>query len=171
MTYRIDLKDLPRELLKVPQEDKRRVLKAIHITIAMDAHRLIQQSLSGSWWSGEVGKEYYQPVDTGDYKAAWLHELYDNGGVFFSNATPPVKAGVIEKGRRPGKGIPLDPLQEWVRRKFGENDLKKARRIAYLISRKHKAKGRPGLGVMERARPHIRSALQLRIIEELKRGR
>lgn len=47
----------------------------------------------------------------------------------------------LEKGRKPGKGIPLVPLTLWVRRKIGVKDERKARSIAFCISRKAKLKG------------------------------
>lgn len=47
----------------------------------------------------------------------------------------------IEFGRKPGKGIPLEPLTLWVRRKVGVSDERAARSMAFAISRKAKRQG------------------------------
>lgn len=101
---------------------------------------------------------YRVPIDTGDYANSWRWEVTDEGAMVYASPNPPIKAGVIELGRRPGKGIPLDPLADWVRRKLGVKDPKKARSIAFAISVVQKRQGRPGLKVLERARPKILEA-------------
>ncbi len=67
-------------------------------------------------------------------------------------------AEVIEKGRRPGKGIAsavpgdkyVSPLLPWIRVKLGLSG-KDADRAAYLIGRKIKAKGFEGAHMFEKA--------------------
>lgn len=54
-------------------------------------------------------------VDTGAYKQSWRF-VQDPDGAEVLNDAP--HAAVIEWGRRPGKRPPLEPLMEWVRRKF-----------------------------------------------------
>lgn len=166
--YTYDLSEIPAELRRTVRDDYERVLRGVHRTLAIDAHRWIQAAIDGYGWVGPG--EYRRPVDTGtNYKNRWVHELYPDGGVFFAQSSPPILAGVIEKGRRPGKGIPSEPLAAWVQRKFGETDYKKALRIAFLISRKAKLEGRAGLSVMERARVPLRQALHANILRELRR--
>lgn len=48
---------------------------------------------------------------------------------------------VLEKGRKPGKGIPIEPLTLWVKRKIGVSDERAARSMAFAISRKAKRRG------------------------------
>jgi hypothetical protein len=112
---------------------------------------------------------YRIPIDTGDYANSWRWEVTDEGGMVYASPNPPIKAGVIELGRRPGKGIPLDPLADWVRRKLGVRDPKKARGIAFAISVHQKRNGRKGLRVLERARPKIIEAAGKNIERELRR--
>lgn len=50
----------------------------------------------------------------------------------------------VELGRKPGKGIPIEPLTLWVRRKIGVSGERKAKSIAFLISRKAKRQGIKG---------------------------
>lgn len=105
---------------------------------------------------------YRTPIDTGDYANSWRHQTNKDGGIFYSSPNPPVKAGVIENGRRPGP-IPIEPLADWVRRKLGCNDPKKARRIAIAISRRAMKEKREGLRVLARAHPKIGDAFAKRV--------
>ena len=67
-------------------------------------------------------------------------------------------AAVIEKGRKPGKGIAsavpgdkyVSPLIPWVRAKLGISG-KDAERVAYLVGRKIKAEGFEGAHMFEKA--------------------
>lgn len=102
---------------------------------------------------------YRVPIDRGDYANSWVGMKTPTGGVFYSAATPPIKAGVIEEGRRAAP-IPTGPLAEWVRRKLGCNDPKKALGIAIAISKAAAKEPRPGLKVLARAHPKIAEALQ-----------
>lgn len=111
---------------------------------------------------------YRPPVDTGDFLNSWRAEDTPNGAVFYSAASPSEKAGVIEAGRRPGKGIPIAPLADWVRRKFGISDADAARAIAIRISWSAKLRGRAGLHVLGRARPKIEDALRSRVAMAIK---
>lgn len=102
---------------------------------------------------------YRVPIDVGDYARSWRGLVQSDGtGLFYNDSSPPVKAGVIEEGRRPGRGIPIEPLAQWVRRKFGCRDPEKAEAIAMAISRRAKHHGRPGLKVLARAHPRIAKA-------------
>lgn len=110
---------------------------------------------------------YREPVDTGEYKNSWKTQILPDGAIFYSASHPPEKAGVIEYGRRPAP-IPIEPLADWVRRKLGCNDPKKARSIAFAISKVASKKKREGLHVLERAHPKIAEALEANIARELK---
>ncbi|HIJ95787.1 MAG TPA: hypothetical protein HPP94_08650 [Desulfuromonadales bacterium] len=85
----------------------------------------------------------------------------------YNKGTPIVKgvvmsaqkyAEVIEKGRRPGKGLAsavpgdkyVSPLIPWVNKKLGLSG-KDAERVAYLIGRKIKAEGFEGRHMFEKA--------------------
>jgi hypothetical protein len=67
-------------------------------------------------------------------------------------------AAVIEKGRKPGKGIAsavpgdkyVSPLIPWVKAKLGISG-KDAERVAYLVGRKIKAEGFEGAHMFEKA--------------------
>lgn len=120
----------------------------------------------------EVGPKsaYRVPVDTGGYARSWRGVETPRGGLFFSVSSPRVLAGVIELGRRPGKGIPTAPLADWVRRKLGESDPERAKGIAIAISMKHKRDGRPGLHVLGRAHPKIAESLAKNIARELQQS-
>lgn len=50
-------------------------------------------------------------------------------------------AMAVEMGRRPGKWIPIEPLQLWVKRKLGVDNEREAKSIAFAISRKAKMSG------------------------------
>ena len=113
---------------------------------------------------------YRAPVDTGNYKDSWVSLMTPEGGIFYSAASPPVKAGVIEYGRRAAP-IPIRPLAEWVRRKLGCTDPKKAIGIAIAISKSAAKTSRPGLHVLERAHPKIAEALQKNVLREMKKAR
>ncbi len=113
---------------------------------------------------------YRVPIDRGDYASAWVSLKLPDGSAFYNVSNPRVKAGVIEFGRRPGKGVPLEPLADWVQRKLGVSDAKKARSIAYTISKKHKEEGRKGLYVLQRARPKIIEASKKNAVRLMKKA-
>lgn len=112
---------------------------------------------------------YRVPIDTGDYARSWAHTIMGDGsgGMVYSTASPAVKAGVIEKGRR-AKHIPKRELAEWVRRKFGCQDPKKAMRIATAISFAASKQPREGLHVLERAHPKIAEAAQKNVLRYMR---
>jgi hypothetical protein len=59
-----------------------------------------------------------EAVDQGLFKLSWTHGSM-KGGAELRNDAP--YAGVIERGRRPGRpGPPLWPILAWVQRKFGK---------------------------------------------------
>ena len=60
-------------------------------------------------------------------------------------------AQVIEKGRRPGKGLPRDVLRGWIIKKLGITGEKELASVSFLISRKIKAKGFKGAHMFEKA--------------------
>lgn len=113
---------------------------------------------------------YRQPIDTGEYANSWKHVLTPEGGEFWPASTPPIKAAVIEAGRRPAP-IPREHLAQWVRRKLNVQDPKKAARIAFLISRKASKTRRPGLKVLERAAPRIEASLLKNVHVALRRSK
>lgn len=110
---------------------------------------------------------YRVPIDTGDYANSWRSSSSGDVFQFYSAASPPVKAGVIEKGRRPAP-IPIAPLAEWVRRKLNVQDPASAEAIARLISWKAAKHPRPGLHVLKRAHPKIAEAAVRNVKRELR---
>lgn len=111
---------------------------------------------------------YRIPIDVGDYARSWKGVVEKDGtGFVYSDASPQIKAGVIEEGRKPA-GIPIAPLAQWVRRKFGCKDPEKAEAIAINISRAAKHRKRPGLHVLGRAHPKISLAHAVNVERELR---
>lgn len=152
----LTLAELPASLRRLRKRDREAVVVGIHVTLAIDAHRWIQWSIASS---DRV------PVDRGFYKRSWRHERTPDGGFLYS--TDGVKAGVIEHGRRPA-WIPIPPLAEWVRRKLGVRDERKARSIAFAIAITASRKKRPGLSVLSRAHPKIAEAARANIRRALR---
>lgn len=111
---------------------------------------------------------YRIPIDTGDYANSWKYISTPTGGMIWSSASPAIKAGVIEHGRRPAP-IPIAPLADWVRRKLGVQDPKQARGIAIAISKRAAKQRREGLKVLERAHPKIAQALATNVKAELRK--
>ena len=150
-------------LPEVHRKNVAAVRRAIKRTVEVDAHRWIDWSIRGGGWA--ECEPYNIPIDIGEYAASWVGHETPEGGTFYSNASPAVKAGVIEFGRRPA-WIPIGPLAEWVQRKLGFAGLE-ARSVAYAISRHASENERPGLRVLERAHPKIAEALQANVVREL----
>jgi hypothetical protein len=48
---------------------------------------------------------------------------------------------ILNRGRMPGKYVPVDVLSDWVGRKLGITDEGENRKVTYLINRKIKEKG------------------------------
>ena len=103
-------------------------------------------------------------VNTGHYRRSWRASA-GAAGPRIINTAP--YAAVIEHGRRPGKGVPIEPLAQWVLRKLG-NEVRRqlreagrkrttaderllvARGIAVNISRAIKRRGLKGRHVLQR---------------------
>jgi len=162
VTYQTNLKNLPKALRARAKADIEAVHRAAWKTCSRDAHRAIQ-------WAIRSIDPKKRPVDTGDYERAWTAEKTEDGATFRSTATPAVKAGVIERGRRPAF-IPIKPLSEWVRHRLGISDEKKAKSVAFAISVKAKRQKRPGLGIMKKAHPRIVAAFERNLQKELLGG-
>lgn len=69
--------------------------------------------LKGSLVQREIAAASPQPVDQGQYKAAWVLQEVE-GGAVVGNTTK--QAVWVERGRAPGP-VPFKPILEWVRRK------------------------------------------------------
>ena len=117
----------------------------------VDAVYKEQLTAAGLFFQGEVHRA--TPGYTGALQKGWLTKYSDSDHeVRVSN--PLEYALPMEYGRRPGKGIPPEPLQLWVRRKLGVTNAETITRkgvkrlgykaIAFLISRHAKTKGLKG---------------------------
>ena len=108
-------------------------------------------------------------VNTGHFLRSWA-VARNNRGASIVNSSP--YAAVVEYGRRPGKGVPIGPLAQWVLRKLGGkmglNKLRKkggvagadrrlaaARAVAYVISAAIKKRGLKGRHILHRAAPEL----------------
>ncbi len=160
----IEINALPSFFQRLSRTKTEAVLKGLRQTANVDANRYIQQAINAI-------PPKKRPVYTGDYQRAWKSQDTPDGAIFYSTSSPAVKAGVIEYGRRPGKGIPSEPLMQWVRIRLGISDPKLQRSLAYLISRKAKHQGRPGLHIVESAYPKIREAAVKNVREALARAK
>jgi len=154
----LTLDDMPKVMRRIALGYKDAVIRAAQITLEKDGLRLINRS---------IHRTKPMPIDTGDYLASWRVARLADGAMLYSESSPRVKAGVIEYGRRPGVGIPILPLMEWVRRKLGVTDYKQQRSIAFAISMKAKRQGRAGLYPLAAIRRDLRDAFEKRIKVEL----
>jgi hypothetical protein len=176
-TVRIKPIDVPGELRRIAKGSEKAILSACYRTAEVDAIRAIQASIRGKGIanlpkgrsaSARFARARGTPIDTEDYLNSWRATRLRRGAIVYSVSNPRVKAGVIEKGRRPA-WIPIQPLAEWVRRKLGIADTKKARSVAFAIAKTAKKYPRPGLRVVERARPDISAALKRNVEAALTR--
>ncbi|MCA9775639.1 MAG: HK97 gp10 family phage protein [Candidatus Eremiobacteraeota bacterium] len=79
---------------------------------------------------------------TGALRRAWKTQMEGDSSVVVSNS---MEYGIIvEEGRQPGKGIPIEPLELWVKRVIGLTEEADITSMAINISRKAKARGIPG---------------------------
>ena len=92
-------------------------------------------------------------IDTGELLGNARVEFYKDGARIIYAAK---HAEPVEYGRDPGKGVPIDPLAEWARRKFNVSQ-KEARRIAFAVSNKIKKEGIKPARYMRDAVDEIRS--------------
>lgn len=159
-SYKTDLAGLPRLLQKKAVENREAALKAARRTIKVDAPRQIQL---------QIQRANPIPVDTGNYAGSWVTEDLPDGAQIYSGASPAIKEAVIESGRRPAF-IPIRPLADWVRRKLGEQDPKRARSIAFAISKKASQKARPAQQILAKANPEIVKAFKRNLKRAFGRG-
>ena len=101
----ISLRNFPQALRELEKKIPRAVERGLRDASLMLRGALVQIAIK---------KADPQPVDQGQYKAAWGGRDVPGGAQVF-NLTK--QACFIERGRRPGKMPPLSPIREWVRRK------------------------------------------------------
>lgn len=103
-----------------------------------------------------------RPKATGDYERSFRAERIKGGGRLF-NASK--HARWVERGRKPGKGPPVDAITEWVMvkgivrrsRYKAKSKFAEARGVAFAIQRKIAKKGIKGRYVLDRAMPGVRA--------------
>lgn len=100
------------------------------------------------------------PQGVGGAQGGLIASIQNNAKDLEGKGTPLVKgivmtahpyAEVIEKGRKPGKGVPRDVLRGWIIKKLGISEEKELRSVEFLISRKIKHKGFKGAHMFEKA--------------------
>lgn len=98
-------------------------------------------------------------VDRGAFRLGWKSAVdRTDKSLAIWNVAP--HAAVVEYGRRRGKkGPPPAVLQRWVRRKLGIKKPKQVRAVAFLIGRKIRLKGIPGVHILGRANREIRALI------------
>lgn len=103
-----------------------------------------RQQLTGAglYVEGEVRRG--TPAYTGDLQKNWFTEYRESAKEVLV-ANPSEYALPMEFGRKPA-WVPIEPLTLWVRRKLGVSDQKKAKGIAFVISRKKSQQPTPGVG-------------------------
>lgn len=101
--------------------------------------------------------------NTGNYRRRWRMRALTDGAVVFNDAT---YAGVIEKGRRPGKFPDISAVRAWARRKLHLSP-KEAKRAAYPIAR---AIARRGLRARVVMTPKsVQQAMTKIVVDEVRR--
>lgn len=128
----IPLKDLGAHIRRLSREVPRAVERGLRESALMLKGPLIQ---------GEIARAHPQPVDQGQYKAAWWSRDVDGGAVVYSTS---MHAYFVERGRRPGRAPPLSPIREWVRRKGLWKAEAAKRKTAQGRSRKAPRRGSTG---------------------------
>jgi len=165
---------------------KHAMVEAIRTTVKLHGPRIAQ---------AYVSSETPPPVDRGTYRRSFkVQDITD--GVVIYNFAP--HAGVIERGRRPGRMPPIDVIQAWVRRKHigatftgpvqrsvsvrsklggrkksvgGRKGAIEAqqRNIAFRIARKIGARGLPAHHILDRTVETLTPIVEKKIAEELGR--
>jgi hypothetical protein len=125
------------------------------------AGAVIQRNLDGlvdeatMFLTAEVKKRTPQGVSgaQGGLLGSIIGEVFNKGTALVKGLvmTANKYAEVIEKGRRPGKGVPHDALLDWIRVKLGITDPKELERVNYLIRWKIYQKGFAGAHMFEKA--------------------
>lgn len=103
-----------------------------------------------------------RPKATGDYERGFRAERIKGGGRLF-NASP--HARWVERGRKPGKGPPIEAITEWVMvkgivrrsRYKAKSKFDEARSVAFAVQRKIAKKGIKGRYVLDRSMPAVRA--------------
>jgi hypothetical protein len=102
-----------------------------------------------------------RPKAVGDYERGFRAERIKGGGRLYNNAP---HARFVERGRKPGKGPPLEAIVEWVMvkgivrrsRMKAKSKFQEARSVAFAVQRKIAKKGIKGRYVLDRAMPAVR---------------
>lgn len=155
-----DPKSMSRHLSADAKAIHGRIVAAIQKTV-LEGEAIAQQ---------EIDNTVPKPVDTATYRRGFQYARLPDGATIYN---PVPYASVIEYGRRPGKGISkegMDALAGWVYRKGlagrsgpREDRMAAARRVAYVVARKIRARGLPAkhvlLRTMHRLTPKVREAV------------
>jgi hypothetical protein len=102
----IKLADIGKWPQKVVHQYHGGIVSTIRTSLRMHAPVLFQEAIASV--------KPFQPVNTGDYKRSGKVVNITDGAMFFN---PTIQASIIDKGRRPGKGVSREgqeALARWV---------------------------------------------------------
>lgn len=131
------------------------------LSASMRAIPVVRKSAREAPPANPAGKGTGGAFNTGDYVRAWKSEPTKTGAVLYNTK---LYAAVIEEGRRPGKGVPIDALWPWVLRKLmgaqkGPGKTK-ARRKAEKVVRSTKKAIRKARGGAKKATKAVRKLVR-----------
>lgn len=103
-----------------------------------------------------------RPKAKGDYESGFRAERIKGGGRLYNASA---HARWVERGRKPGKGPPIEAITEWVmvkgivrRSRYKAKDkFAEARSVAFAVQRKIAKHGIKGRYVLDRAMPGVRA--------------
>ena len=173
MSASVNISDLAKWPKVMVGKYHREIVKQIQISVKMRGPMIVQAIIDGT--------KPYPPVHTGEYRRNMKVRDLSNGALLYN---PTKRAGIIERGRRPGFGVSRqgqEDLARWVHlhgmdratgrqmrfarsrfvKKGGAARFKRlleedrARSIAFLIARSIKRRGLPAKYIFARAKPLI----------------
>ena len=182
-TTTVSLNDLGKWPVEVIAKSSHLMLCALQQSVSLHGPRLVQQSVDAV--------RPHKPVSTGVYRAGWRVEKLVDGAALMNGV---LYAGIIEHGRRPGKGVSkegqeaiarwvhLHGMDQWddnqgMRRKLKrtkrdraskrllkDKQESRARGIAFLIARAIKRRGLPAKNVLG----SCRGVLTEQVVEDVR---
>jgi len=121
-------------------------LQGAIMALEREATKAVERSLVRA---GQYGRTVMQALTkrqdargSGAYGASFITERIKGGAMITNTARHSL---FVERGRRPGRAPPLDPIIEWVKAKgFAKTALKKARQRRRAASGKSRVRRKPG---------------------------
>lgn len=141
-----------------------RVVRAVQDTVMVNGPGLaVRQTQAGS-------ARLRPPINLANYLRGWQAAKLSNGAVLYNDT---VYAGIIERGRRPGKMPPKEAIRQWLEQKLRGRMRNRGRRqaeaarLAFVVARAIGRRGLPAHRILAKTKLKLTPQVQRAVREAM----